>query len=415
MNRRIVIHNPFFDAWYGINLYKFLTRRVSHLKYSYINDYFVKSKNNNIYIYIDLNQNSFFGNIILSKIKVMPLITLTEFFFWCLLNKINIFNLKIILNKKKIKPNDIFLSNSYCNLDIESRYKDLQQIDALTVFILQHSFADTEIISKNAKNLGINLFIAENNLKKNSPYFIKYFDWYDKDVYHLPYVFKPRFKKLKSFDERDNICFATGTYENLKDHPRYKGLKDFYGIQTIHPMRKTIYENAKNMTDIIFSKISDYNEVQQKTPKSGLYNKIFIRLYNTFFVKQTEYFKFDIVAEYNNAKMFVVPEEANDLPGVGFVEGMACGSAYIGLDDPMYRDIGLIPGIHYIAYNGTLSDLETKIKYYQKNNNELKEIANRGYEFTKEHFNGEHVAQKLYNDLMKGNISSSFVANNNNN
>ena len=113
--------------------------------------------------------------------------------------------------------------------------------------------------------------------------------------------------------------------------------------------------------------------------------------------------------------MFVVPEEANDLPGVGFVEGMACGSAYIGLDDPMYRDIGLIPGIHYIAYNGTLSDLETKIKYYQKNNNELKEIANRGYEFTKEHFNGEHVAQKLYNDLMKGNISSSFVANNNNN
>ena len=54
--------------------------------------------------------------------------------------------------------------------------------------------------------------------------------------------------------------------------------------------------------------------------------------------------------------MFVVPEEANDLPGIGFVEGMACGSAYIGLDDGMYKDIGLIPRKHYITYDGTLED-----------------------------------------------------------
>ena len=45
--------------------------------------------------------------------------------------------------------------------------------------------------------------------------------------------------------------------------------------------------------------------------------------------------------------------------GIGFVEGMACGSAYIGLDDPMYKDIGLIPGKHYIIY-GTLEDLKSR-------------------------------------------------------
>jgi len=203
-----------------------------------------------------------------------------------------------------------------------------------------------------------------------------------------------------------------GTYENLKDHPRYKGLKDFFEIETIHPMRKIIYENANDMKDIIYSKISDYNEVELKSVNGGVIIKIYNRLYNTFFVKQTNYFKFDIVAEYNNAKMFIVPEEANNLPGIGFVEGMACGSAYIGLDDPMYKDIGLLPEVHYISYDGTLSDLKIKIRYYQDNNAELEKIAKRGYEFAKENFNGEHVAQKLYNDLMKSEISSSFVINN---
>ena len=412
MDRRIIIHNPFFDAWYGINLYKFLTRRVSHLKDSYLGDYLIRTKNKNIIIYVELNQNSFFGNRLLIRLGIMPLITLTEFFFWCLINRINIFSLNIIFNKNNIRPNDVLLSNSYCNLDLKYRYEDLESIDAITAFILQHSFADTDIISDNSKKLGVDLFIAENNLKKNSAYIKNYFNWYKKDVYHLPYVYKPRFKNLKLFNQRKNICFATGTYENLKDHPRYKGLKDFFEIETIHPMRKIIYENANDMKDIIYSKISDYNEVELKSVNGGVIIKIYNRLYNTFFVKQTNYFKFDIVAEYNNAKMFIVPEEANNLPGIGFVEGMACGSAYIGLDDPMYKDIGLLPEVHYISYDGTLSDLKIKIRYYQDNNAELEKIAKRGYEFAKENFNGEHVAQKLYNDLMKSEISSSFVINN---
>ena len=54
----------------------------------------------------------------------------------------------------------------------------------------------------------------------------------------------------------------------------------------------------------------------------------------------------------------------NTMDCLGFVEGMACGSAYIGLDDPMYKDIGLIPGKHYITYDGTLEDLKSKIAYY---------------------------------------------------
>ena len=409
MPRRIIIHNPFFDAWYGINLYKLLTRRVNHLKFSFICDYLIKSYKKEIIVYVDLDQNSFVGHKVLSKLKIIPLITLIEFFLWCLVNKINFFKLNIIFNKNKINTNDIFFSNSYSNLDISDRHQKLKSINAITVFMLQHSFADTEILSENSRNLDVDLFISENNLNKNSLYFREYFSWYGKDVYHLPFVFKTRFKKIKPYSERANICFATGTYENLNDNYRYKAFKDFFNTETIHPMRKIIHENANNLDDIIFSKISDYNEVKSISSDGGLISTITSRFYNTFFVKQTNYFKFDIVAEYNNTKMFIVPEEANNLPGIGFVEGMACGSAYIGLNDSMYIDIGILPGVHYICYDGTLEDLKIKIKYYQNHNDGLEKIANAGYEFVKENFNGKIVANKLYNDLLKAKIKSSFV------
>jgi glycosyltransferase involved in cell wall biosynthesis len=99
--------------------------------------------------------------------------------------------------------------------------------------------------------------------------------------------------------------------------------------------------------------------------------------------------------------MFINGKELNDLPGIGFVEGMACGCAYIGRVDPMFIDIGLKPGMHYIGYDGTLQDLKKKIKYYQEHPKKLEKIANNGYEFATKNFNSEIVAEKFYRDLQK--------------
>ena len=54
-------------------------------------------------------------------------------------------------------------------------------------------------------------------------------------------------------------------------------------------------------------------------------------LYLTHFkllVGKREYYKFDIVKLFNGYQMFVCPEEICDLPGIGFIEGMACGCLY---------------------------------------------------------------------------------------
>ena len=97
--------------------------------------------------------------------------------------------------------------------------------------------------------------------------------------------------------------------------------------------------------------------------------------------------------------MFVVPEEVSGLPGIGFVEGMMCGSVFIGLNDPMYTDIGLKDGVNYIGYDGSLDNLKYKITYYQEHQKELNDISNNGYNFISENFKKYMIAEKFVNDV----------------
>jgi spore maturation protein CgeB len=62
----------------------------------------------------------------------------------------------------------------------------------------------------------------------------------------------------------------------------------------------------------------------------------------------------------------------------------------------MYQDLGLVDGIHYIGYDGTLDDLIFKIRYYQKHEEELERIASNGYNFVIQNFNEEKVASDFF-------------------
>jgi hypothetical protein len=89
--------------------------------------------------------------------------------------------------------------------------------------------------------------------------------------------------------------------------------------------------------------------------------------------------------------MFAVPEEICDLPAIGFVEGMACGTAYLGIRSPMYEDIGLVAGVHYIGYDGTVSDLMAKVSHYQEHPLEVERIAQEGYRCVRQQLSAQTV------------------------
>ena len=132
--------------------------------------------------------------------------------------------------------------------------------------------------------------------------------------------------------------------------------------------------------------------------------KTIARLHSKFFTgHQKKYYSFDMVEKFNDYKMCVVGEEITGLPGIGFVEGMASGCAYIGQTVGYYEDYGMQEGVHYIGYDGTLEDLKSKISYYQQpeHQQELEKIANAGCEFVRSNFNGRAAAESLLNNLLE--------------
>lgn len=357
-----------------------LSKKKSAQKYSYLLNFLLEN-NNKIYVYLD-NHISNKRHIVH---KFLP--PHTVFYIWAVVNQINPFRISIITDPEKIYSDDIlfmFLWDNFTNRsgDIsknrEACNELIAKITAFKVVHLTHYCYNANLGALRTKEANIDLFVSENNLFKNSKFFQTTFDWYSKNVYTLPFVPNEKFMKLKAFEHRKNKVLATGTITFPMEDNCFLS---FFKHSKLQPTRNEIYEKRKDIVEFIDSIISP--------------------IHNGIDAKQEKYFSYNIVQMYNDYKMFVVPEEVCDLPGIGFVEGMKCGSAFIGINDLMYTDIGLIDGVNYIAYDGTFDDLLNKIKYYQVNQIELEMIASNGYEFVTNTFTKEKIASKFLNDMNK--------------
>lgn len=214
-------------------------------------------------------------------------------------------------------------------------------------------------------------------------------------------AFQTRFKAKTRFSERKNKCMAIGTVTRCS----YEEFMDVYGSGEYQPRRKMVYDEAGKYSEEIDSYMSEYQNDSVLTINERDYwiSKMVKKIYNFFNSgKQKKYFSFDIVEKYNEYQMFVCPEDINGSPGVGTFEGMACGCAMIGRDYGAFEDMGMLSGIHYIAYDGTMENMIDKIRYYQRPENisELEKIAKKGCEFVRIHFNQDTAARE-YLDVLK--------------
>lgn len=416
---RFILHNP-HTLWYKNTLGSFITKTKAVDKYEPIFDYLYFQKTKKVFVYLDNTSFSSSSNTLFESIKVR-----LYFYIWLAINKLNPLRFCVITNMEKLTNEDIFMTFIYENFtNINGEFsvprepiiKEFKRTKAFKVVHLSHYGYNTGVGSNNCKEAEIDLFIAENNLAKNSVFFQQHFPWYKKDVYVLPFIPQKRFTKIQPFAERINKAIAMGTITHPMTDSNYVS---FFKNEMLQPMRLEIFNKAKDLEKQIDSFISkaDENAIQLETIESQFLAKIkkhinhikivlsiFLSLFKKnktlyFSKKERQYFKWNIVEKYNNYKMFINPEEAIGLPGIGFVEGMACGCAYIGLRDPMYNEIGLIDKIHYIGYNGTVKDLKEKIEYYQNNPKELEEIAHTGYEFVIQKLNIDVVCSKFLNDI----------------
>jgi len=394
---RFVIYRPHENIWFRNPVKNILNKQRLPNKYAPFLDYLLKS-DHKIYfttkLCIDKDLKSYI------KAILEPL----QLFIWCFLNGISITRVGFIFTKKNLTDKDVLMLMHYGtftheNSDIATLGQNLAKyISNLEIFKLVHMthYAyNAEIGAKNLEILKPDLLVAENNLASNSEYYKKYFSKLTSDFYQLPYIPASRFRSNTPFEDRINkIVFSGSITFKMKD----ACFINFYKTDELQPLRRKIFEVAHKYPNKIYSLISDVSASFAATHRNKRGSFIVKRLMHLLFFKhpQMSYYKQDIVVAYNSYKMFSVPEEICNLPAIGFVEGMACGCAFIGLDDPMYSDIGLIPGEHYVAYDGSLEGLMDAVDYYQINSEKLKNIAENGRKFVIEKLS----ANKIYGDLV---------------
>ncbi len=315
-----------------------------------------------------------------------------EVYFWCIANGINPFRQTILFSLKRLDPErDVlfgfaffgrtFFDERMTERSIFKRYTGKKILHAT------HYFSYTGKVAGNLRTAGARVMIAEANLK-NSDYFNKHLGFIE-SVRILPFVLREKYVCKVGFPSRKNKCVALGTLELFPDgHEHSKDHFEYFRTDTLHPMRKTIMENAAKVSAVLDSLIAARRVEDKRTGRWE--NSIFYRVYSLFAPPRNaagdSYRKLDIVHKLNEYRMFVAPEENIGLPSVNFIEGMACGCAYVGLDDKMYRDLGLQSGVHYIGYDGTLEDMAKKIEYYQSHMAELEKIAEAGRIFVLSNF-----------------------------
>lgn len=378
---RIIIYRPYTDIWFKNPLRRILGNQKLPNKYEGLFDYLVENRLAAISTSLVFRKGLLgWHDALKDSLRLIA---------WIFFNRINIFNVKLIFSHHQIKENDVIFFMHYGNFTHESatlgdHSKSLANLfsdkEALKVVHMTHYAYNPVNGALNLALMNPDVMVAENNLQKNSKFFDHYFGNIHSEFITLPYVPGDRFKRNVNFSNRIQKLAVTGsiTYK-MKD----EAFTSYFGTNELQPMRRKIYKQRDSLSDSIVSFIYDLNDSRESESQGSKVNESI--------QNQRNYYESDIVSFYNKFTMFAVPEEICDLPGIGFIEGMACGTAYFGIDDAMYRDLGMIPGIHYVAYDGTLDNLLSKVSYYQEHYDELEIIANQGYLFAKNALSSKKV------------------------
>lgn len=395
---RIVFVNLHTNEFLVKTASKYIFKQSVAIKHRYLLDYLLDNKDFEVCSYINKN-----GTSIASSLPgpLMALLRACRFLEskWVLKKNGLSGKIKVLKHLSDIQPNDIVMIYQL----YAAKSPEIGDVDAFKVVSMLH-FHGTQSNSDAIRACKPELLIGESNLKKYSKIFQRYYSWYDKDILVHPFVFEKRFQNKMSFSQRKNCVFSTGTI-TYKKHPEFLTV---YGDPCDQPMRKYVKEHQKELKGMIDCYNSDYSEDANKNMEVKASDNKLIRLiksvyYKFFASQQKSYYSFNMVEKFNEYKMCMIGEEILGVPGIGAVEGMACGCAYLGENVGYYEDYGMQEGVHYIGYDGTPEGLKSIVAFYQRpeHQSKLKQIAENGCEFVHEYFKGETVARNLIEALME--------------
>lgn len=394
---RIVFVNLHANEMLLKTLPKYVFKQSCAIKHGYLLQYLMEHPEYELCSYVNDRGFSLMHSGPAALLKFLNLFRFWEHKYVLKKNGYDPKKITVIKKTEDIRPDDIvILYRLYTE-----QLRGMEQVQAFKAISMIHFGGDRKE-AENMEKVEPACLLNECQLQTNSEIFRRFYRYNGPWIVH-PFVFESRFQVKKDLKDRKNMAFATGTI-TYKTNPDFL---EVYGDSCNQPSRKQIKDNPEYLADCVDCYSSDYMEDADLLKTSKKDNRLvgfFKRLYNRFHTgQQKKYYSFNVVEKYNEYKMCIVGEEILGVPGIGFVEGMACGSAYIGIDSPMYTDLGLYPGVHYIGYDGSLEDLKAKIQYYQapEHQRELEEIAATGCAYVREHFNGKAAAEALLKRLVE--------------
>lgn len=238
-----------------------------------------------------------------------------------------------------------------------------------------------------------NLWLAADVNVRDNAFFKHFFPWYKKEMLVVPFAVGERFRPQVPFEERKPKAVATGTFHMIETNVfanQLQDLKAFAQTNTVHPLRRELFEQKEELKEHIDCFCAPYFETEMKN--TVWYHRFIPKKYK---VTQASYFSFNIVDKYNEHRYAIVGEEFyNGFPGIGAFEAMACGAVLIGHPD-CYRGTGLEEGVHYLPHHNDTAEIVSTIKSANTQPQQIREMAERATAEIKSRFSPKALWQQF--------------------
>jgi glycosyltransferase involved in cell wall biosynthesis len=313
-----------------------------------------------------------------------------------IINKIKPWKVKFITDASELDPkNDVLLFFPFLSIDSQALEGGVpfSEFNGLKLFHLSHYFSETETVCSILNEVSNAVIIGDGGINRSALYrkFIR-----QEEYYLLPFALKDRYVSKTPFLSRKSKCLSAGTKSKICPN-NHKEFLEAFQSPYLHRLRGEIYDKAHEIKEFVDSLIYDFDELSDEKPV-GRFDRLMRKIWKKIGNDRRKFFSFDIVQKYNEYQMFVSPEEESGAPSIAFIEGMACGCAYIGRPE-FYIDFGMVPGEHFIPYDGTLLGLVEQVRYYQNHPELAEKIAKNGKEFVEQHFNPDTIANNFWSFL----------------
>jgi glycerophosphoryl diester phosphodiesterase len=286
---------------------------------------------------------------------------------------------------------DVLVNFSSDTTQFTQAVKDFK---GLKVFHMMDYFWTEPLSTKYARFLeyGIDYVMSYGNSDIHDSYFKEYAPDYIGKVIPVPFGYAPRFRSIVPFEERKDRCVAIGSVRPLRfdkvDPINFaEEVAFFSGEEWFHKFRRMLVEAKGSLSDVMDSMLPEFPQYRD--------------------------YDYDMVAKFNEYKMFISDESLFRFPSAKAFEGPVTGCVMVCSDHQCFKDLGFKDGVNCVMHREfDIEGAHAKIKTILTNPGRLAQISETGKRFVEEHYSHETIAMKLHKiieDIYEEKINSNIA------